>query len=210
MKLHHYPFSPNAIKVLTVLHHLQLEFEEVIVDLTKGESKSEAFLSLNPNGMIPTLEDGELKLWESQAIMRYLVSKSGAQGLYPTELVARIEVERWLEWNSCHFQPAAGTILFERIAPNFFEGYVTDQAALDSALIRFEKHAKTLNDHLAHQKFVTGDEVTLADIALATGIVHKDMAQLDVSPYENIIDWYGRVSSLPSWQKAQPKMPMEA
>src|SRR5262249_51222656 len=85
MKLHVFPPSPNAIKVLATAHHLELPFELVLVDLLKGGQKSPAFTAINPNQKMPVLEDDGFTLWESNAITQYLASKKPERGLWPTE-----------------------------------------------------------------------------------------------------------------------------
>src|SRR4051794_30609766 len=91
MKLYFHPLSSNARRARLVVHHLGLAVEEELVDLTQGAQRRPAYLALNPNGKVPTLVDGDLKLWESYAIMIYLCEKHGRRELYPDELATRTE-----------------------------------------------------------------------------------------------------------------------
>ncbi|HXX47959.1 MAG TPA: glutathione S-transferase N-terminal domain-containing protein, partial [Myxococcota bacterium] len=75
MKLHVFPPSPRALKVRALVRHLDLEVEEVVVDLFKGEQRAPAFAALNANMRMPVLEDGDFVLWESNAILQYLAAK---------------------------------------------------------------------------------------------------------------------------------------
>ncbi|RYE73952.1 MAG: glutathione S-transferase family protein, partial [Myxococcales bacterium] len=85
MKLFVHPLSGNSRRTLLVVEHLELPVERVVVDLPKGEQRAEAHLQRNPNGRVPVLEDGDLTLWESRAIMQYLCEVTPGQTLYPTE-----------------------------------------------------------------------------------------------------------------------------
>ena len=98
IKLHVFPGSPRAQKVLAVAYQLDLPFEQVFVDLSKGAHKTPAFLQLNPNGRMPVLEDGGFVLWESDAIIQYLASKKPG-ALMPTDDKGRALVAQWLSWN---------------------------------------------------------------------------------------------------------------
>jgi len=83
LRLHVFPPSPRAFKVLVVAHHLGIDYEFVLCDLTKGDQKSAAYAALNPNQRMPSLEDGDFRLWESNAIIQYLAAKKPEGGLLP-------------------------------------------------------------------------------------------------------------------------------
>ena len=114
MKLYTNPLSPNCRKPVAVAKHLGLELEEVVVDLGSGEHKKPAFLAINPNGKVPVLVDGDVTLWESNAIMGYLCSKVDSTELWPKSM-ARYDIMRWLFWEAQHFTPAAGALVFETV-----------------------------------------------------------------------------------------------
>ena len=209
LKLYTFPLSPNHIKVAAVLHHLGLEFQPVVLDLTKRESFAPEYADTNPNSMIPTLVDGDFTLWESTAIITYLAEKSGSD-LMPTEVRERAEVVRWLSWQMCHWTPALGTIAFERLAPYFFEGYITDEAAVEKALLQLKRFATVLDGHLKDRSFVANDRLSVADFALAAAAVHRNRAQIALDDYPHLQSWLGRIEALPAWQKALPPAPAHA
>src|SRR5690349_3867301 len=95
MRLYYSPFSPNARRALMTATHLGVPVERLLVDLRKGEQKRPEYLKLNPNGKVPTLDDDGFVLWESRSIMMYLCDKTPGQTLYPSELRARADVNRW-------------------------------------------------------------------------------------------------------------------
>ena len=112
MKLYYFE-TPNARKACAVARHLDAPVEFVRVDLTKGEHKAPTFLTINPNGKVPALEDGEMRLWESAAIMAYLADKAGSD-LWPKD-ARQIDVIRWLTWDAMHFSRHAATLFFEQV-----------------------------------------------------------------------------------------------
>src|SRR5436309_7918887 len=113
MKLYHFP-SPNPQKITFALRELGLECEIVPVDLSKGEQRKPEFLALNPFGRVPVLVDGELKLWESHAILAYLGEKTGR--LWPTTAAGRADALRWLFFLAQHISPSATELAFNPIA----------------------------------------------------------------------------------------------
>ena len=94
MKLYVFPPSPNARKVMMVAHHLGLDCETELLDITAGAQHTPEYRAINPNGVMPALQDGDLTLWESNAIMQYLCSKSESQTLWPAEPAAQPGTDR--------------------------------------------------------------------------------------------------------------------
>lgn len=209
MKLYHFPPSPNSVKVLALINHLRLNVDIEIVDLTKGESSTPEFKAINPNGKIPTLVDDDFTIWESQAIMRYLAEKHKSD-LIPSDLQERAKMDQWLSWHLAHFGPALAAITWERLAPQFFEGYQTDEHALNKGLTNLARFAPVLDEHLASREYLVGNRLTLADLALASALIHREAAQIPVTQYKNLMEWYGRVLALPYFQAALPPAPVNA
>ena len=105
MKLHVISASPNARKAMVVNQHCACGAEVVEVDYQAGDLKKDAFLALNPNGKIPTLElDDGSSLWESNAIMNRLASDAKSD-IWPATM-ARYDIMKWQFWEASHFQPA--------------------------------------------------------------------------------------------------------
>ena len=92
MKLYTFPPSPNSRKIMAVAHYLGIELDVHFVDLTKGDQMKPEFLALNPNHKIPTLQDGDFVLWESNAIMQYLAASQSDRSLWPREPRPQAEV----------------------------------------------------------------------------------------------------------------------
>ncbi len=114
MKLFVFNGSPNARKTLATADHLGLEIEVVWMDVTQGDLSKESFLEVNPCGKVPVLQDGDLTVWESNAILVYL-SVIGGGGLFPDEPRGRANVLSWLFWETSHFNRAIGMFAWERV-----------------------------------------------------------------------------------------------
>lgn len=201
MKIYHFPFSANARKVLITAYQLGLSPELVLVDLPKGGHRKPEYLALNPNGKVPVLVDEDFVLYESHAIMAYLADKVGSS-LYPKDLRARADVNKWLFWSSSHWGQAIATINFERMVKKFL-GQEADPAQIARGEAMFHDHAKILDAHLATRAWISGDDVTLADLSIGGMLVVAVPAQLPLTPYTNIQKWFARVRELDAWKKAE-------
>ena len=102
MKLYGFSPSPNTWKVRALAAHLGIPLDYEFVDLTKGASRTPAYLAINPTGRTPALVDGDLKLWESEAIMQYLASQR-PNSLWPNDARARADIMRWQSWQLAHW-----------------------------------------------------------------------------------------------------------
>lgn len=210
MKLHSFPGSPNHRKVTAVAAHLGLPVEEVMVDFATGDNQKPEFLKMNPNGMIPVLQDGDFYLPESSAIMMYLCAQKPGNTLLPSDPKQHAQVMRWMFWQGAHFGKACGTILFEKLVKPMFRKEQPDMAEVAKGEEMFHRFARVLDDHMKDRKWLVGDNVTLADYANAAMLMYAEMAQFPVSGYPNMMAWYKRVEELDAWKKTAPQMPATA
>lgn len=203
LKLHVFPPSPRGFKVLVVAHQLGLDYEFVFCDLTRGDQKSAAYSALNPNQRMPTLEDGDFKLWESNAILQYLATKNWESGLLPRDERGRADVTRWQFWESTTWDPACAILIFERAVKRFFGGGAPDPAEVEKGLQRFNRAASLLDAHLKKQPYVCGDHLTLADFAIGASLTMAEPAELPLEAYGEIRRWAGKLAELPAWQRTR-------
>ncbi len=199
------PPSPRAIKVLAVMHHLELEPEIALVDLIGGENLKPEFTALNPNRKMPVLEDDGFILWESNAITQYLASKKRDQHLWPAEPRAQADVSRWQCWELSHWSPACATLVFERFVKKLFGQGDPNPVEVARGEAEFHRYAEVLNGHLRDRDWLVGREVTLADISVGAWLVYAE--HYPIVPYRAILTWYERLLSLPAWSKAMPVPP---
>jgi glutathione S-transferase len=210
MKLYGFPPSPNTWKVRAVAAHLRIPLEFELVDLTRGGSHTLQYLALNPTGRTPTLVDGDFKLWESTAIMQYVASRT-SNSLWPNDARARADIMRWQSWQLAHWsKEGCEPLLFQRLVKKLLNLGPPDEAAVAKGIEVFNKEAKVLDAYLARQPYLVGKDVTLADFAVAAPLFHAKAADLPVSPYARVQEWFGRVSALPCWRETAPQAPAVA
>jgi glutathione S-transferase len=204
MRLHVFPHSNNAIAVLAITRHLELPVDVALVDLLKGEQKTPAFTALNPNQRMPVLEDGPFVLWESNAIAQYLAAQRPASGLWPTDPARQADVSRWQFWQTAHWGPICTVYTFERVVKRFADLGPADEAAIARAEPDFHTYAGVLDGQLRGRRWVTGDQLTVADFSLGAWLVYADPAGLPLGGHPEIVRWYAELCTLPAWQRALP------
>jgi glutathione S-transferase len=198
MKLYDFPFSPNCRKVRAVAYEVGAAFEAVPVDLLSGAQRAPAFLARNPNGRVPVLEDGDLVLWESTAIVRYL---AGGTTLLPTGRREAAEVDRWLAWQLAHLQPAMSKVAFERIVKRLTGQGPPDPAAIATGTAEFAAMTAILDGALAGTEHVAG-RLSVADFAMAAFYSLAPACGLDVAPFPRVASWLDRVLARDSMRRA--------
>ena len=202
MKLHVFPPSPRATKVIALVHHLGLDCELCVVDLFKGEQMRPEFAALNPNKRMPVLEDGGFVLWESNAILHYLATKKPESGLWPRDAKRQADVLRWLSWEAAHWTPACTPMAFERVVKKLSGQGDPDPAEIAKGEKLFHQFAEVLNAHLKGRKWLLGNDLTIADFSVGAPMAMAQAAQYPLAPYPEITRWYGALAALPGWKKA--------
>jgi glutathione S-transferase len=198
MKLYDFPFSPNCRKVRAVAYELGIALEHVPVDLLRGEQRSPAFLARNPNGRVPVLEDGDLILWESTAILRYLAAGTA---LIPSERRVAADVDRWLAWQLAHLQPAMSKVAFERIVKPLTRQGPPDQALIDAGTAEFTAMSAILDGALTGREYVAGP-LSIADFSLAGHYSLASACGLDLSRFAHVESWLARLLARDSMKRA--------
>lgn len=204
MKLYTVVGSPNSRKVQAVVNHLGLEIETEYLDFFSGDLRTPAYLAANPNAMVPTLVDGALKLWESNAITQYLADKAGSEALFPREPARRADVVRWQCWELAHFNKAFGTLAFETVAKPGFNLGPTDTALVEVVKRQLERFAPVLDAHMAGRRYVSGDGITIADYSLIHLESFQSAVSFDWSPYPHLNAYFDRMRKIEHWAHTAP------
>jgi glutathione S-transferase len=183
--------SINVRKVMWTAQYLNLPIQRVDAGASFGVVNTPEFQHMNPNAMIPVLQDGDFTLWESNVIVRYLCEKYSSGVLYPSDTKQRFDAERWMDWQQSELNRASGLpfVQWIRVAPE----------QRNHALI--EEHTRKMNHwlaiveaHLAKQPYMAGHALTMADIPILCE-VHRWWAVRKISgdhshAYPAIERWY--------------------
>jgi glutathione S-transferase len=201
MKLYWYD-TTNPRKACAVARHLNSPIEFIHIDLAKGEHKTPEYLAINPNGKVPSFEDGALKIWESNAIMGHLARKAGSD-LWPQDDARKLDVIRWLAWDSEHFTRHAGELYFQHIIKPRFGLGATDEKAVEQAQGFWRRYAGVLNDHLRGRRFIL-DNLTIADFAIGITLPYAEIVKIPLADFPEIERWHARLNELPAWRDPWP------
>jgi glutathione S-transferase len=197
--LYHFPQSQHARRVVSLLEEAGLAYELRHVAMDKGEHRSAEYLAINPNHQVPTLIDGDVKIHESNAMLRYLCAKHRLAEWYPEELRARAKVEQWLDWNQCRLSPAVVDIVLNSV----FLGAAGDRAAVERGFSRLPELWSVLEGGLAEAPFIAGAQPTIADLSLASSVFQLTFANI-TPPEPAIAAWFQRVAKLEGFRKSLP------
>lgn len=190
--------SINVQKVLWCCDELNIGFDRRDVGGDFGGLDTPKYLRLNPNGRIPTIEDGSFVLWEANTVVRYLCAKHGLGQLCPEALEARADAERWMDWQICHILPGMVTMFFGLMRTPEEE---RDNAAIETARIRTQDFWKVLDAHLKSRPYLCGDNFTMADIPLGAFAYRWHMLPIQRPTLPHLHDWFGRLSERPAFKK---------
>ncbi len=201
MELHYDPITVNCRKVVAGLDLVGLDYDEVRVDYFGGAHKEAAYTAINPNAELPSLVDGDMKLWESNAILVYGAEKNGDTSAYPKDPKIRADIQRWLLWESGKWFPACYIYLLENVVKPILDDKA-DPAVLEAAGPNFHKLAGILEDRLEGRQWLSSDDVTIADIAVAAPMHLHGFQKLPLANYPNLRAWMERIEALPCWKKS--------
>ncbi|MBX7149137.1 glutathione S-transferase family protein [bacterium] len=191
--------TPNVKKVLYVLSELNVPYEFEKVDLAKGEQKGK-YASKLPAGKVPVLQHDDELLFESATICRYLASVENSP-LYPADKLKRARVEQWMDYFTNHLGRWLTTLFFEYGIKSFLNLGAPDDKACEEANKFIAMQAKTVDDHLAKNKFLTGNNLSIADLFAYAYVETAPIAKVDLSLYPHLKRWAGEIAQLPSVKK---------
>lgn len=204
MKLHHHPASTTSRMVLLFAAETRLAVDLQVVDLFSGEHQQPAFAAINPNRLVPVLEDGALRLTESATILRYLADKTGSP-LYPSTLHDRARIHERMDWvNTQLTRDFAYGFVYPQIFPTHRRASTEVQAATlqwarERALAWFE----VLDRHWLGERnaWLCGDAMTIADFQAAPVVALGELVGSRFDAFPHVRRWLARMKALPSWAK---------
>ncbi len=182
------PLSGNAYKVRLFLSLLGLEFQEVDVDWKKGETRSESFLRINPRGQVPVIQDGDLMVWDSQAILAYL-ARTYAEEWFP---VAPTELAQVMQWLAVSENEILYGLACLRAAKVYGIRCDIEQVAEWSYSV-----LAIMNTHLQAEPWLAVQRPTVADIACFPYVALSWQGGVDLDDYPSVARWIEQIRSLP-------------
>ncbi len=204
MKLYMHPVSTAARPVRLFIAENEIPVEEVFIDLMKGEHLQPPYSGINPNCLVPMIDDDGFKLTESSAILKYLADKIGSPA-YPKDVKKRAKVNEMMDWINSNFYREWGyNLCYPQLFPHLKRRSDEAQAGtLEFGKEQSKRWLKVLNDYWIGPKnqYLCGDEITIADYFGAGIVTLGEIVRVDLSPYPNVTRWLGNMKKLPSWPK---------
>ncbi len=182
--------SINVQKVMWTVAELGLEHRRIDAGGQFGGLDTPEYGTLNPNRLVPVIEDDGVVVWESNTIVRYLAARYGSGGLWPVDPAPRAEADRWMDWKITSLQPDM-TVVFWGLVRTPPEQ--RDTARIESAAERLGQTFAVLDAHLAGRRFVAGDELTMGDIPVGAACYRYHALPIRRPPLPDLESWYGRL-----------------
>ena len=198
--LFHSPYSQHARRVVSLFIAGGLPYELRHVAMEKGEHMSPEYLAVNPNHQVPTLLDGNIRIYESNAILRYLCTKHTLTDWYPSHLARRAAVEQWLDWNQCRLSPTVVDIVLNSV----FLGDRGDQTAISRGQAKLPELQQLIDEGLNGRAFLSGEQPTIADLSLASSIFQLGFAGIGPAG-EHTRRWFERMMEIDGFRCSLPE-----
>jgi len=204
MKIYYHPASTTSRPLMMFIEDNGIAAELQLVDLFTGERQGEGFAAINPNRLVPVLEDGDFRLTESSAILKYLAD-SIASPAYPKDLKQRARVNEMMDWINTQL---CRDLAYGTVYPQIFPGHKRPSDEAQRLTVAWgQERAKqwmtVLDQRLlgADKAYLCGDQITIADYYGASFVHLAEVVGSDLSAYPNVRRWLDRMKARPTWQK---------
>jgi glutathione S-transferase len=204
MKLYMHPVSMTSRPIRLFIAENGIDVDEQVVDLMTGEHVKPPYSQLNPNCLVPMLEDGDFRLTESSAILKYLADKTNSPA-YPKDLKARAKVNEMMDWLNTNFYREWGyNLAYPQIFPHLKRPTAEGQAStLEWGRENSKRWLKVLNDYWLgpNKPYLCGNDITIADYFGASLVTLGEAIGCDFAAYPNVTRWLNNMKKLKSWPK---------
>lgn len=198
--------SSNVQKVMWAVGELKLAHERIDIGGPFGKNREPTYLAMNPNGLVPTLEEDDgFLLWESNTVTRYLAAKHGAGSLEPSESRARALASQWMDWQLSVLGPAISPVFWGlvRTPPE-----KRDHAAIDAGKAKTTEAMRILDAQLGKTRFVAGDGFSMGDIPVGV-MTFRYMRLVPEKPaLPNLERWYAALETRESFRTHVSGIPL--
>ena len=204
MKIYYHPASTTSRPIMLFAAESGINAEFQVVDLFTGEHYKPPFEAINPNHLVPVLEDGDFRLTESSAILKYLADKVDSPA-YPKDLRERARVNEMMDWINTQL---CRDLAYGLVYPQIFPGHKRPVDDVQKATLAWAKERargwmKVLDEKLIGpgKGYLCGSNITIADYYGASFIALAEAIRSDLSAYPNIKRWLGNMKALKNWNK---------
>jgi glutathione S-transferase len=187
--------SLNVRKVVWAAQETGAPFTRSDAGMAFGVVKTPEYLAMNPNALVPTLQDGDLALWESNVIVRYLFAKYSDGSLYPADLAQRFDAERWMDWQQTTLNRAGGAAFVQWFRTPIEK---RDQAAIDQSTAAMEPLLVQLERQLTGRAYLCGADFSMADIPVACDIHRWFALPQPRASYPHLERWFASILERPA------------
>jgi glutathione S-transferase len=192
--------SANVKKVMWLADELNLDVERIDAGRQFGVVDTPAYKALNPNSKVPTIEDGDFVLWESNSIMRYFCMKYGGEGIYPSNSATRADIDRWLDWSLSIVVPIESPLFLDTVRKPLEQH---DKIAITTMGGKVASIYGILDQHLKTREYLVGECFSIADLGLSI-FVDRWLRNpfLEGRPEFNYLTtWHARIRPRSGFQK---------
>jgi glutathione S-transferase len=197
--------SSNVQKTMWAVGELGLAYERIDVGMEFGGNETPAYRAMNPNGLVPTIQEGDFTLWESNSIIRYLAGRHGAGKLEPADLRSRAIASQWMDWQTSVFVPAFAEVFFSLVrTPLEKRDHVSIAAAKDRTI----NAVKILDAALARNVYLAGNSFSMGDIPMGVFIYRFRALLPDRPSLPNLERWYAQIEKRSAFQKHVSSIPL--
>jgi glutathione S-transferase len=204
MKIYYHPVSTTSRPLLLFCMENGIDVDFQVVDLMTGEHMQPSYTEINPNKLVPVLEDGDFRLTESSAILKYLAEKAGSP-TYPKDLKQRARVHEMMDWiNTQLCRDFAYGVVYPQIFPTHKRpSDEQHKGTIAWAKERAKTWMKVLDQNIlgTKNKYLCGDQITIADYYGAAFVSLAEFIRCDFKAYPNVNRWYEKMKALKSWGK---------
>ncbi len=203
MKIYYHPVSTTSRPLMLFVEENGLDVQMQVVDLMKGEHMQPPYSNLNPNRLVPMLEDGDFRLTESSSILKYLAERFNSP-TYPKDLRQRARVNEMMDWTNTQL---CRDLAYGLVYPQIFPTHKRPSEELQKGTLAWAKERaqgwmKVLDQNLiGKNKYLCGGEITVADYFGSAFIALGEFIRCDFKAYPNLDRWYRSMKSLKSWNK---------
>ena len=198
--------SSNVQKVIWALGEMKMPFERIDVGGAFGKTKDPFYLAMNPNSLVPTLEEEDgFTMWESNSIVRYLAAKHGNRTLEPADLKTRARAQMWMDWQLSVMGPGLTPVFWGLIRT---PAEKRDHAAISAGMAKSIEAVQLMDGQLAKTQYLAGDAFSYGDIPV--GIMAYRFTQLvrERPPTPHFDRWYAAISSRAAFKEQVASVPL--